>query len=254
MPFDTGIAERLRKVGLKVVEIDGWRTRGSSSFYPVGSVDHHTAGARSGNAPSLGICINGRAGLPGPLCNVLVGRDNTCYVIAAGRANHAGQGSWRGYSGNSKVYGVERENIGTTNEPWTEDQTHAAALTHAALLGPNGNPDLVCEHKEWAPGRKVDCHTITGANMRQRVRSIIFREDVKPITTKKGLEPMFYVIGYAGGGALWYFYPQTNRKSIATGASYEKLMRDVAAGRAPGYGGHLELTKAQVEGITDMGN
>ncbi|MEO5837776.1 MAG: peptidoglycan-binding protein, partial [Acidimicrobiales bacterium] len=87
---DTAIAQRLRNAGLKVVEVDGWLTRVSDSFDARGLVDHHTAGGRTGNAPSLNICINGRSDLPGPLCNVLIGRDGTCYVIAAGRANHAG--------------------------------------------------------------------------------------------------------------------------------------------------------------------
>lgn len=171
MPRDTGIADRLRAAGLKVVEVDGWRTRGSDSFRPKGSVDHHTAGARTGNAPSLRICINGRTGLPGPLCNVLVGRDNTCYVIAAGKANHAGSGGWRGLSGNSSVYGVERENVGTSAEPWRPDQTEAAVRIHAALLRGTANPDpsLVCGHREWAPGRKSDAHSIDYRNFRTRV-------------------------------------------------------------------------------------
>lgn len=173
MSRDTGIADRLRAAGLKVVEVDGWRTRGSDSFSPRGSVDHHTAGGRSGNAPSLGICINGRSDLPGPLCNVLIGRDNTCFVVAAGRANHAGKGAWQGRSGNSSVYGVERENVGTSAEPWRDDQTDAAARCHAALVRGHSTADGVCEHKEWAPQRKVDAHTVTGATMRRLVDAVL---------------------------------------------------------------------------------
>ena len=167
MPRDTGIADRLRSTGLKVVEVAGWQTRGSENFNPKGSVDHHTAGPAMGNAPSLNICINGRAGLPGPLCNVLVGRDNTCYVIAAGRANHAGLGGWKGLSGNSSVFGVERENVGTGSEPWRPDQTDTAARIHAALISAHGgDANLVCEHKEWAPTRKIDAFGIDGNQMR----------------------------------------------------------------------------------------
>lgn len=171
---DTGIAGRLRAAGLVVVEVAGWQTRGSETFDPRGSVDHHTAGPRAGNAPSLGICINGRSDLPGPLCHVLIGRDNTCYVIAAGRAHHAGQGGWRGLSGNSSVYGIERENVGTVAEPWRRDQTHTAAIAHAALLrGPGLDAAMVCEHKEWAPTRKPDAHTVDGDTMRALVRSFL---------------------------------------------------------------------------------
>lgn len=170
MARDTGIADRLRAKGLVVVEIDGWQTRGSDSFNPKGAVDHHTVGGPLGNAPSLKICINGRSDLPGPLCNVLVGRDNTCYVIAAGRANHAGTGGWAGLSGNSSVYGVERENVGYGDrEPWRPDQTDTAARVLAALIEKVGSdPSRVCEHKEWT-SRKIDCHSINGSDMRALV-------------------------------------------------------------------------------------
>lgn len=166
MPRDTDIARRLRAAGLKVVEVAGWQTRGSVTFHPRGSVDHHTAGPRRGNAPSLGVCINGRPDLPGPLCHVLVGRDLTCYLIAAGRANHAGTGGWKGLTGNSSVYGVERENVGTPVEPWTPEQTVHAATVHRALSGGKFTPNFTCRHAEWAPRRKVDTHSISGNLLR----------------------------------------------------------------------------------------
>jgi hypothetical protein len=181
MGFDTGIADRLRFFGLKVVEVNGWQTRGNSNWNPRGSVDHHTAGPRTGNAPSLNVCINGRADLPGPLCNVLIGRDNTCYVIAAGRANHAGVGGWGGLTGNASVFGVERENVGDGSEPWTLEQYDVAAKCHAALIASTGQRwDLVCEHKEWAPRRKIDAFGVDGNVMRQLVKDRLTPQDNKP--------------------------------------------------------------------------
>lgn len=199
--YDTGIAARLRAFGLKVVEINGWQTRGSSSFSPAGSVDHHTAGGRSGNAPSLGICTNGRSDLPGPLCNILIGRDGTCYVIAAGRANHAGKGGWQGLSGNSKMYGVERENVGTSAEPWTTQQTVTAATCHVALMSwkPNYDVKYCAQHKEWAPGRKSDAHTITGSMMRSTMQKIM--AGGSPIPEEE--EDMTQAITYPGATAIW---------------------------------------------------
>lgn len=177
MGRDTGIASRLRARGLKVVEVDGWPTRGSDSFAPRGSVNHHTAGGANGNAPSLGVCINGRADLAGPLCNAFQARDNTIFVVAAGRANHAGQGTWRGLTGNSSVFGLEIENVGTNAEPWRPDQLETAALVHAAFLD-GVDPTLrveVCQHKEWAtpPGRKVDAHDWNGTELRTRVGQLL---------------------------------------------------------------------------------
>jgi N-acetylmuramoyl-L-alanine amidase len=165
---DTGIADRLRAAGLAVVEIDGWTTRGSDSFNPRGLVWHHTAGGANGNAPSLEICIYGRSDLPGPLCNVMVGRDNTMFVIAAGTANHAGSGGWRGLSGNSSVYGIEHENVGTQAEPWRPDQIDAAANAAAALIRGRAGADTVCRHAEWTT-RKIDTHDIDGNDFRNLV-------------------------------------------------------------------------------------
>lgn len=122
MARDLGLRDRLIAHGVTVVEVNGWKTRGSTSFSPDGSVNHHTACAppRAGRpvpaTPSLGTCINGRPDVPGPLCNVLLGRDRKAYLIAAGRANHAGKGGVRGLVGNSKVYGLEIEHAGTTAE------------------------------------------------------------------------------------------------------------------------------------------
>lgn len=198
---DTDIATRLRNAGLKVVEVDGWRTRGSASFAPRGAVHHHTVGSAAGNAPSLGICINGRADLPGPLCNVLIARDNTCYVIAAGRANHAGPGGWEGLSGNSSVYGVEHENIGTTREPWRPDQLDAAARCLAALVQDRASSKFVCQHKEWAPDRKGDCHSITGAEMRARVDRVLDPTEVCPMFDPPlTLEPIVAELKHPEGG------------------------------------------------------
>jgi hypothetical protein len=114
---DLGLADRMRDAGLDVVEVAGWQTRGSSSFSPRGFVWHHTAGPRTGIAPSLGVCINGRRDLPGPLCNLFLDRAGTVYVVASGRANHAGAGSWAGLTGNASVYGLEIENVGTPPSP-----------------------------------------------------------------------------------------------------------------------------------------
>lgn len=168
---DTGIADRLRRYGLIVVEVANWQTRGSSTFHPRGSVDHHTAGSLNGNSPSLGICINGRPGLAGPLCNVFIARNNVCYVVAAGRANHAGSGSWRGIAGNSNMYGVEHENTGVGNESWREDQRDTAARVHAALLDWRKDSNMVCEHKEWT-SRKIDKWDQSGSDMRARVLTL----------------------------------------------------------------------------------
>lgn len=161
---DLELANRLRywlnPIGVQVVEIDGWQSRGRTyaTFDPYGSVNHHTAGSRVGVAPSLGICINGRSGLPGPLCNVHQQRNDVVNVVAAGVANHAGRGSWQGLSGNQKVFGLEVEHCGYSDEPFPERRLDISCRVNAAFLAGLTKPDAVmqCQHFEWSTEGKID--------------------------------------------------------------------------------------------------
>ncbi len=152
----------LEAEGLKVAEVAGWQTRGRAEMgTPLGCMVHHTAGPRAGNMPSLTTLINGRPDLAGPLCHLGLGRDGTWYVVAAGRANHAGAGNWRGLTnGNNNFIGIEAENTGGPNDqPWPEVQMLALVHGLTALLRHIGrNADWCCGHKEYAlpSGRKND--------------------------------------------------------------------------------------------------
>jgi hypothetical protein len=168
---DTGIADRIRAKGVRVIEMAGWQTNGSDSFNPVGSVNHHTAGPSSGSTPSLNTCLYGNGSTNGPLCQVMQSREpdgnDIAYVIAAGKANHAGEGGWGGMSGNSSVYGLEIEHTGV--DPLPMHRQHIAAKIHAAF---HDRPDKVCQHREWAPSRKIDAAENVDANgFRDMVRS-----------------------------------------------------------------------------------
>jgi hypothetical protein len=199
---DTGIADRLRRAGLAVVEVDGWQTRGADTLHARGGVDHHTAGSNNGNAPSLNVCTHGRADLPGPLCNVLQGFDGTCYVIASGKANHAGDGSWHGLSGNSSVYGFERENDGHSAP--RPGQHESAARAWAAIIGgsPYGPIDagMVCGHKEWAPGRKPDFHDLDYGWFRDQIR-----HGSQPLPEPDEGVPMFCLVQPDDGRGVYRF-------------------------------------------------
>lgn len=156
MPRALWLPDTLRAHGLTVHETPGWQNRGSSTLNPSGVVCHHTASAAGSDHPALGTVINGRPDLNGPLCNVLLARNGDCYIIAAGTANHAGTGGWRGLSGNSSVLGIEAENNGV-GEPWPAHQIDAYVRLCAAMCDGGGfTPDTVCYHREWAPTRKPD--------------------------------------------------------------------------------------------------
>src|SRR4051794_15409444 len=62
----TWLPQVLLNAGLKVAEQPGWKDRGRGDVGPIkGVMCHHTAGAKTGNMPSLGIVTNGRPDLPG---------------------------------------------------------------------------------------------------------------------------------------------------------------------------------------------
>lgn len=168
----------LEGAGLKVATVDGWQTRGRGEMGKVmGVMCHHTAGARTGNMPTLGLLTRGRSDLPGPLSQLGLGRDGTWYVIAAGRANHAGAGSWQGITtGNSSFIGIEAENTGSTKDfPWPAVQMDAYARGVAAILNHIRQPAaLCCGHREYAlpKGRKNDPLFDMGA-FRETVAAIL---------------------------------------------------------------------------------
>jgi hypothetical protein len=92
------------------------------------------------------------------------GRD-IAYIVAAGRASHAGSGGWKGLSGNSSVYGLEIEHDGVS--PLPQGRIDIAARIHAAMFG--GDPEMVMQHREWT-SRKIDTATnVDGDDFRRRV-------------------------------------------------------------------------------------
>lgn len=156
----------LRKHGLKVVEVDGWRHRGRPesrfSFYPVGVLCHDTVTPKSlSDDAVLNLLVDGRPGLPGPLCQIGLGRDGTVYLVASGRANHAGRaksvGTVASGDGNTLYIGIEAFNDGV-GEPWTEEQYTAYYILAAALSVEvtHNSYRTVNGHKETSTEGKVD--------------------------------------------------------------------------------------------------
>lgn len=156
----------LRSYGLKVVEVPGWKTRGrpasTGTFAPAGVLCHHTAtSVRSSLTSVLNLLVRGRSDLPGPLCQLSLGRDGTVYVVAAGRANHAGKakpaGTMSGGDGNSLYIGIEAQNDGV-GEKWPTVQYEAYVLLAAVLSVriTHNSANTVLGHKETSYDGKVD--------------------------------------------------------------------------------------------------
>jgi hypothetical protein len=130
------LADELRKAGLAVVEVDGWKTRGSDEFAPEGVTWHATAGSRKATAQGeVHVLLNGSTSAPPPIAQLMIYRDGRVYVVASGRCNHNLVG-WAGPNkglGNTRLLGIEmaNDNLG---EPWPAAQLDAARRATAAIM------------------------------------------------------------------------------------------------------------------------
>jgi len=217
MPYQLWIADVARAAGLKVAEQPGWKTRGSSVFNPKAVLAHHTA--IDDDAISVRVVTKGRPDLPGPLSQFVLGKDGTVYVIAAGKANHTGEGSWAGLSGNLYFFGIEAVNKGD-GTPWPQVQLDAYYKLAAALVKSLGvGADKVAGHKEFAtpPGRKIDPKGIDMSDFRAKVKELLAPQIVigQPVEVDVQLTPLTLNIGpLDSNGNGWTKVPYTIDKVV----------------------------------------
>lgn len=191
MTYYTGLDRVAKRTGYPVVEVAGWKTRGNGHMGTVRSIiAHHTAGGKSGNAPSLNVVTHGRAGLSGPLSQFVLGRDGTIYVVAAGLSYHAGRVGNTAHS-NTNSIGIEAENTGL-GEEWSDEQLDAYAKLCAELVREfRLSVKDVLGHKEIAvpKGRKIDPNfSANGIDMddfRKMVQAALDGRAVTPAASTK---------------------------------------------------------------------
>lgn len=186
----TWLADALRAEGCVVVEEGDWKHRGrpssSGSFNPYGVLWHHTGTTASASNPfpSKNVLINGRSDLQGPLAQVGIGYDGKCHIIAAGRANHAGEcngyGPFSSGDGNSMMVGFEIDYNGT--QPMSAAQKDAAARASAACLKRfKRNETYVAIHAETSTSGKWDTGGVPGSTARSLTKTQLEGDDV-PLT------------------------------------------------------------------------
>jgi hypothetical protein len=173
----TWLPDALRAEGCRVVLVDGWASRGRpGTFDPFAVLWHHTGtkASASNPNPTLGVCIRGRSDLPGPLCQVLIGYDGTCHVIAAGRANHAGTCNGTGPThqgdGNTQMVGFEIDYDGS--QQMSGVQYEASIRAAAAVVKHYSKDHRHClGHKETSVTGKWDPGGYSMDTMRDDVRA-----------------------------------------------------------------------------------
>ena len=160
----TDLADVLRDAGLRVEEVDGWRSRsrggaGYPDSGPLGIIVHHTAsGPASDGRPDVQL-ITFDCDVQ-PMANLYLDRSGTWWVCAAGATNTNGKGGPLGPlpkdSANSRVIGVEAANNGV-GEPWPDAMQDSYVAGVAAMADAYGiDTAHVYAHHEWAPSRKID--------------------------------------------------------------------------------------------------
>ncbi|MFE9742972.1 N-acetylmuramoyl-L-alanine amidase [Streptomyces sp. NPDC006477] len=205
--------------GCKVVTHTGWDThnRGDrgDGWGPVhGVMNHHTVS--NGEQKTFDIVWNGYAGLPGPLCHVMIAKNGNVHLVGYGRANHAGLGdddvlaamiAGRDYpidneantDGNARFYGGEYENMGDGRDPWPAAQLDAIIKFNAAVIrahrkkGDNWQADdSILGHLEWQPG-KSDPRGFSMDWLRDEVH--------KRLQTTPGVTKLFHTV--VEGDTMW---------------------------------------------------
>lgn len=187
MARQTWLANALRLGGCAVIEQPGWQNRGGDMSAIWGVMDHHTAG---GGANDWVVVQNGRPGIPGPLAHMTLEKNGTFRLLAAGRCNHAGTGSYSGLpkdGANPRVIGIEGVSNGTS---WTAEQRREYPKGVAAILKwLRLNESRTIGHKEWT-SRKIDPGNWNMNDFRNDVRRHLGNAPVAPIQevkTKSGL-------------------------------------------------------------------
>jgi len=190
----------LRAEGLDPVQnlTPDWRSHDRNhvaAWGPVAGVAiHHTAGT-----DSLAWCITGTPELPGPVCHAHLAKDGTLTLISGGRANHFGFMAQNAYDalvaqaavhpapdvaepidGNTRLYGIEVENLGDGVDPYPDIQYQAAVRWAAAICRHHGwTADAVIGHSEGTI-RKID-PSFPMAGFRADVTAQL-QETVMPVT------------------------------------------------------------------------
>ena len=202
------VARDYEAAGYPVDFLDGWETHGRpyAVLNPRGGVAHHTATGPNWNPSHVDFLLrDGRRDLPGPLSQVGLDRDATLVVVAAGTANHAGSGGWRGLKGNGSVFGIEAYNSGL-GEPWPQVQLDGYILLAALFCKHSGfGPEMWSMHREWSVDGKIDPTGIDGPWFRAQVEAKLHSLNTP---TPEVTEVSPYAFRYVSGNLDWLFDPQ----------------------------------------------
>lgn len=189
MGWITDLAVAARKSGLKVVELDGWKSNTSAGSLAVkGVLCHHTGsydgiGDRDSDlAYAKWLAFTGRSDLPPPLCHLSLSAEGVVYVCASGNANHAGtakaSGPMPAGDGNVLYIGIEAMNNGS--QGWGAKGKDAAGQVVTQRQAYARLCAALCRHYGW-PASHVRAHKETSTTGKWDPGSLdmdVFRKEV----------------------------------------------------------------------------
>lgn len=120
-------------------------------------VIHHTAGGN--DSADIRVVRDGRAGLPGPLSQLVLKRNGQPHLVAVGVCYHApGSINYRGVApGNGNWWSIGIEGVSNGYNDWTPEQRREYPRVVAALLKDMKLPsDAWIFHRDYQPGEKID--------------------------------------------------------------------------------------------------
>ena len=275
----TWLADALRAdpvIAPRVVEHDGWQTWGRPppqfTFTPRFVLSHHTA---CGTTSTPDQCVQqvfyvDHGDTPAPIAQLLITRDLNVHIGAAGRANHAGSGTWPdGTEGNGMAIGIEVCNNGV-GEPWSDGLVDTYARVAAAIFDYVGYPytDRLDTHAAYT-ARKPNNSNVKidpagpatwrpqggtwgldewRAHVEPYLRQVEPGPPINPPTTPGGTDDMAQVVAKDGKFACWV----TNQ--------CVRVWIDGSKGGSTGRGGSVALAQqlfecGQADGsVFDMSN
>jgi hypothetical protein len=194
-----------------VREFGPWRGRGGEMADIYGVVGHDTVTPYPPQGSwtvqrALELLRDGRSDLRGPLSQVGLDPAGVWWLVADGRSNHNGYGTW----GNNAL-GVEvicGGGLAGREQPWNTAQQESFVKGTAAVLKALRKGPAYCKgHKETDPGRKGDPFKVDMGSIRNRIAQVQFNLNPalrpQPTTTPQENDDMM-LLRYKGQVYQWY--------------------------------------------------
>lgn len=168
-----GLPEALRRVGLRVVETNGWTMRSHGELPPSPTVVWHHDASPPGDSPgALAWMVSNWSKAS---AQIWINRAGAVHLVGTGQAWHAGAvrpGQMQ--FGNNYSVGIETDH--TVREPWPDAQLRALRLVTATILQRGSRDEsalsfhsAICQ----PPGRKIDPDGLNLAAERQAVGQLL---------------------------------------------------------------------------------